>query len=131
LDEFLCSYLDWEPSLWLDERVLDVADDLEQQIRDGLRDAAVLIPVGSETIASREWCRNEMSWFLNGAQLDRVGTSRMSPVLLPFENPARLPPWAERDRFQDFFVLDHARGELIADQDYATHRTYWECPGSC
>jgi hypothetical protein len=126
LEEFLSSYLEWEPSLWLDERVLDVADDLERQIRDGLRDAAILIVVGSETITSREWCRNEMGWFLNGAQLDRVGTSRMFPVFLPFEDTARLPPWAHLDTLRDFFILDPARGELIANQDYATHRRYWD-----
>ena len=79
LHEFLYSRLDWEPSVWLDERSLDTEGDLERQIREGLRDAAVLIVVASETVETRKWCRDELSWFLTGSNLERVNVKRMFP----------------------------------------------------
>jgi len=126
LEEFLFSYLAWEPSVWLDERSLDAEGDLERQIREGLRDAAVLIVVTSETIETRKWCRDEMGWFLTGAALDRVNVNRMYPVFLPFSDAERLPRWVARELPLDLFVLDPDRQELIAEQDYTAHRDYWD-----
>lgn len=39
LGEFLSRSLDWEPTIWLDERSLNTEADLEGQIRAGLRDS--------------------------------------------------------------------------------------------
>ena len=68
LDEFLYSSLQWEPSVWLDERSLNTEGDLEHQIREGLRDAAVLIiitsdPVNTGVVSRRnelvsDWCES-------------------------------------------------------------------------
>src|SRR5689334_5904400 len=116
LQEFLFSYLKWEPSVWLDERSLDAEGDLEQQIRQGLRDAAVLIVVASEAVEARKWCRDEMSWFLTEANLNRVNVKRMYPVLLPFSSHDRLPRWIKDENPWELFVLDPDRHEQMAQQ---------------
>jgi hypothetical protein len=126
LDEFLRSSLPWEPSVWLDERSLNTEGDVKQQIREGLRDAAVLISITSETVESRKWCRDEMGWFLTGADLDRVIVERLYPVFLPFSDPARLPRWSKDLFTLDMFILDPERQELFAQQDYDAHRRYWD-----
>jgi hypothetical protein len=99
--------------------------DLEQQIREGLRRAAVLIPVVSETIESRKWCRDEMGWFSTEANMDRVVVKRMYPVYLPFNDPGKLPRWTKQEEIYRFY-LDPARLELIAQQDLDAHRPYWD-----
>jgi hypothetical protein len=128
LEEFLSLSLEWEPSIWVDYQALNTKADLETQIREGLRDAAVFMAVGSEVIASREWCRNEMGWFGQGARFERVNVERLFPIFLPFADRSRLPPWAQNDlRMGDApFVLDPGRRELRRDQDWEAHGTYWD-----
>jgi hypothetical protein len=114
---FLRSSLPWEPSVWLDERSLNTEGDVKQQIREGLRDAAVLISITSETVESRKWCRDEMGWFLTGADLDRVIVERLYPVFLPFSDPARLPRWSKDMFTLDMFILDRS------DRNYSLNKT--------
>jgi hypothetical protein len=128
LEEFLSHSLDWEPSVWLDERSLDEKADLEEQIRAGLRESAVLIIVTSETVESRRWCRDEMGWYLNDANLQRVPLRRTFPVFLPFDSIERLPRWAKD--LSDLSgigptILDPERQELAAAQDLTAHGDYW------
>ena len=106
------------------ERSLDADDDLEKQIRGGLRESAVLIVVGSETIESRQWCRDEMSWYLIGASLEQVSIQRMYGVFFPFSDVERLPRWAKHLPDPYPVVLDPERQELLAEQDLTTHGDY-------
>ena len=125
LVEFLMHSLEWEPSIWFDQHSLDVEVDLEEQIRAGLRDSAVVVIVTSERVESRKWCRDEMSWYLTGANLERVSIQRMYPVFLPFSDIERLPRWVKHLSDPYPIVLDPRRQELAARQDLTAHAAYW------
>lgn len=119
-------FIDWEPSVWLDERSLDVEANLETQLRAGLKSSAVLIIITSETVESRKWCRDEMGWFQTGADLEQVLVRRLYPIFLPFRHCERLPRWVKHLPTGELTWLDPERQELFADQDLAAHRSYWD-----
>jgi TIR domain-containing protein len=92
LEEFLIHSLAWEPSVWLDERSLDVETDIEEQIRAGLRDSAILIVVTSETIESRKWCRLGVRVFSKNAEADGEGRLEVAPkILRTSSSPSKRP----------------------------------------
>jgi GTPase SAR1 family protein len=123
--EHLAHSLDWEPSVWLDERTLNTEADLESQIRAGLRDSAVIVIVASETVESRKWCRDEMGWYLTGVNLHHVPVQRMYPIFLPSSDIENLPRWVRHLSDPYPIVLHPERKELFADQDLSAHGTYW------
>ncbi len=128
LAEYLQSALRREPSVWRDALSLEALDDLENKIRSALATTAILIFVVSSTVESRKWCRDEMGWFLNGAELDRVVVQRLYPVFVSFDDVDSLPRWVKDLPYNEpRLVLDPNRSELFADQDMHQHQHYWDC----
>jgi hypothetical protein len=96
-------------NLWLDRYEIDPAEKFTDVIKYAVSHATFFVPVLSTNWVQREYCRDELEWFVTSRAMDE---DRIVLVKKDEPPPDRIPPMLRGRQGYEFFAKEELTGKL-------------------